>query len=104
MGCEHFFGSVFYAVVQLTSLAEKTELIKTALSYLGNTGNEQALRSFNYAALDREGSKAMFEVGFWRLVPDPLCRRSLFLTGSGLVRGRNGNIRTHIHSPSALLC
>ena len=45
-------------------------------------------RRSNYATLDREGSEAMFEVGFWGLVPDPLCRRSLFLTGSGLVRGR----------------
>lgn len=71
--------------------AETTELVKTALGSLENneTENQLALNAFNLAALDRAGTEAMFEVGFWMVVPDLLCRRSpcfLFLIGSDLVR------------------
>ena len=81
-----------------------TELIKTAMGSLENneTENQLALNAFNLAALNRAGSEAMFEVGFWRVV---LCRCLPCFSFSQvqiLSAEENGDVRKRILCPFAL--
>lgn len=88
----------------LTSQAETTELVKTALHSLENEAENELAHNASNLVADRTGSEMIFEVG-WCHTRSVVTQACFCISQVQILSAEESDdVRRRIHSPSALSC